>query len=354
MARATDYYQALIRGHRRGVLALFLRSGLWLASLGYGLAVVLRNLAFTRGWKKSERVPIPVISVGNLTTGGTGKTPCVEYIARHLRQKELQVAILSRGYGSEQGRNDEAMVLEENLPDVPHLQGADRVALAQTALEELESEILVLDDGFQHRRLARNLDIVLLDATDPWGQGYLLPRGLLREPRRGIRRANLALLTRCDQVSADTCMQLRDQLRRLAPELPVLETIHQPLDLVNSAQESAALERLQHQSVAGFCGIGNPTAFRRTLEQLGAEVRAFQSFPDHHRYNREDVDHLARWARQQSEETLLVCTQKDLVKLRCLHLGNRPLWAVRIGLQAHGGSTLQLLDEHLDRVSNAL
>src|SRR5207244_12530469 len=128
--------------------------------------------------------------------GGTGKTPCAEFVARFFRQLDLRVALLSRGYGSQAGRNDEALVLEENLPDVPHLQGPDRAALAQVAVEELDSEILVLDDGFQHRRLHRDLDIVLIDATCPWGYGHLLPRGLLREPISSLKRAHVAMLTR--------------------------------------------------------------------------------------------------------------------------------------------------------------
>src|SRR5262249_43603746 len=153
--------------------------GLWALSLVYGAAIRLRNLCYDRGWRRSYRAPIPVISVGNLTVGGTGKTPCVEYVARYYRERNLRVAILSRGYGSSDGPNDEARVLEENLPDVPHLQGADRVALAEIAVEELDSELLILDDGFQHRRLARDLDMVLIDATQPWGHDFLLPRGLL-------------------------------------------------------------------------------------------------------------------------------------------------------------------------------
>src|SRR2546426_175321 len=121
---------------------MLLRAGLWSASLGYRLGVSLRNQAFERGWRKVHKAAVPVVSVGNLTVGGTGKTPCVEYVARFYRQLDLQVALLSRGYGSEVGRNDEALVLEENLPDVPHLQGADRVSLARTAVEELECDLL--------------------------------------------------------------------------------------------------------------------------------------------------------------------------------------------------------------------
>src|SRR5437016_1150521 len=143
------------------------RAGLRLASVPYGWAVRCRNWLYERDWKRTFKAQTPVVSVGNLTLGGTGKTPCVEYVARHYRKADLRAAILSRGYAGNGGRNDEALVLEQNLPDVPHLQGADRVMLAQTAVEELDSEILILDDGFQHRRLQRDLDIVVVDATNP-------------------------------------------------------------------------------------------------------------------------------------------------------------------------------------------
>ena len=181
-------FLSLVSG-RRGVWPSLQRLGLLAASGLYAVAVQARNFAYAAGWLRSHRVGMPVVSVGNLTVGGTGKTPCVEYVAGFYRRQDRRVAILSRGYGGSGGRNDEALVLDENLPDVPHLQGPDRVALARTALEELESEVLILDDGFQHRRLARDLDLVLLDATVPWGYGHLLPRGLLREPAGGVRRA---------------------------------------------------------------------------------------------------------------------------------------------------------------------
>jgi tetraacyldisaccharide 4'-kinase len=156
-----QYFHELIRGERRGWWAAMQRGGLQLASVPYGGVVRLRNWLFDKGWKRSARPAVPVVSVGNLTLGGTGKTPCVEYVAKFYRRHDVRVAILSRGYGSDNGRNDEAMVLEQNLPDVPHLQGADRVALAHVAVEELESQLVILDDGFQHRRLARDLDLVL-------------------------------------------------------------------------------------------------------------------------------------------------------------------------------------------------
>src|SRR5262249_45410270 len=252
------------RGAGAGLWPRMQRAGLRTLSLGYRLGVAMRNKAFDRGWLAIHKAAVPVVSVGNLTLGGTGKTPCVEYVARFYRQLDLRVAILSRGYGSGQGRNDEALLLEEALPDVPHLQGPDRVALARAAVEELESEVLVLDDGFQHRRLARDLDLVLLDATCPWGHGALLPRGLLREPASALRRAHAVLLTRCDQVGPEARQAIRSRVARLAPGVPVLESVHRPEGLVNGGA-TADLDLLRQRPVAAFCGIGNPEAFRRTL-----------------------------------------------------------------------------------------
>jgi tetraacyldisaccharide 4'-kinase len=323
-----------VRGRRGGPLARLARLGLWLASLPYGLAVRLRNLAYARGWKRAFRAPVPVVSVGNLTVGGTGKTPCVEYVADFYR-RDRRVAILSRGYGSAQGPNDEALVLEENLPDVPHLQGPDRAALAALAVEELQSQTLVLDDGFQHRRLARDLDLVLLDATDPWG-GHLLPRGLLREPASGLRRAHAVVLTRTDQAEPAALEALRRRVARLAPGLPVAESVHRPEELINAGRR-AALDLLDQHPVAAFCGIGNGAAFRRTLLDLGAGLVSFHDYPDHHPYTRQDVEALCDWARALPQDALVLTTQKDLVKLRLPDLAGRPLWAVRIRLAFRAG-----------------
>ena len=211
MSLSPELWQAIVSGDRPGVKATLIRSGLWWARWPYAAGVWIRNRFFDWGWKKSHRATVPVISIGNLTLGGTGKTPCVEYVARFFRQHDVQVAILSRGYGGDGGRNDEAMLLEENLPDVPHLQGPDRVQLAGTAVEELESELLVLDDGFQHRRLRRDLDVVLVDATNPWGYGYLFPRGSLREPVSSLRRASVVMITRADRVSSAALSRIRER-----------------------------------------------------------------------------------------------------------------------------------------------
>jgi tetraacyldisaccharide 4'-kinase len=184
-----ERYLRIIRGQTRGPGASLACAGLGLASTAYGLGVAVRNAAYDRGWKTAHHARVPVISIGNITLGGTGKTPMVEWLARWYRRRGVRVTLLSRGYGHEGGINDEGLVLEENLPDVPHLQDPDRVRLAEIAAVELEAELIVLDDGFQHRRLARDLDLVMLDALDPFGLRRLFPRGLLREPIRALRRA---------------------------------------------------------------------------------------------------------------------------------------------------------------------
>jgi tetraacyldisaccharide 4'-kinase len=343
-----ERYRALVRGQARGLGPALLRCGLWAASVPYGWGVRWRNRLFDRGWKHAVRAAVPVVSVGNLTVGGTGKTPCVEYVARFYRRLGLRVAVLSRGYGSAHGPNDEALVLEENLPDVPHLQGADRAALAATAVEELESEVLVLDDGFQHRRLARDLDVVLVDATDPWGGGHLLPRGLLREPPRGLRRAGVVVLTRCDQVGAGERARLREAVARFAPGVPLAESRHRPLGLVTAGGAEAGLDLLQGRPAAAFCGLGNPDGFRHTLEQLGAAAVAFRTFPDHHAYTRADVEGLRGWAGQLPAGCVILTTQKDLVKLRLERLGGRDLWALRVQLFVEEGR--DVLDRKLHEV----
>lgn len=332
-------YHALVRGETRGLTAWAARCGLRLVSLPYGMAVWTRNWLFDHGWKRVHHASVPVVSVGNLTLGGTGKTPCVEYIARFYANLDKQVAILSRGYGSPSGRNDEALVLEENLPDVPHLQGIDRVALAETATEELESNILILDDGFQHRRLHRDLDIVLVDATWPLAQERLFPGGMLREPIGGLRRAAVVLLTRCDVVGTAAADEQRQWLRKRFPHLPVLLTEHRPLELVRSFGVSASFESLTERPVAAFCGIGNPAGFLKTLERLGWLPLAFREYPDHHAYTRVDVEELQQWANDLPADTVILTTQKDWVKLRVVDLAGKPVWAVRVGFQFLEGET---------------
>jgi tetraacyldisaccharide 4'-kinase len=247
------------------------------------------------------------------------------------------VGIVSRGYGAEAGsRNDEALELELDLPDVPHLQNVDRAAAAQVAIEELGMEVVVLDDGFQHRRLARELDVVLLDASAPFGYGHQLPRGLLRESPRGLQRAGAVVLTRADMLDATQRAALAEHVRRLAPQAVWAETTHRPVALVDAGGLASDLAALRGARIAAFCGLGNPSGFRHTLAQAGADVALWREFPDHHHYTREDVEALTE-AIAAARVELAVCTRKDLVKLQIARLGGTRLRAVAIELEFQCG-----------------
>jgi len=329
----TANYLRLIRGEERGPRASMIRGLLRMASWTYGSATWLRNRCFDWGWKPGVAASVPVMSVGNLTVGGTGKTPCVEYIARFLRDLDVRVAILSRGYGSAGGPNDEALLLAENLPNVPHLQGADRVALAAKAVAKFDFNALILDDGFQHRRLKRDLDIVLVDATQPWGFGRLLPRGLLREPPRELWRADVVLITHSDQVAEENLRQLKSEIRHLSPHAIIVESEHRPLEWLTADSRTIPLDEI-HGNTAAFCGIGNPAAFRNTLESIGVTIREFRAFPDHHRY---DSAELESWVQQLPSDWPVLTTQKDLVKLKQTKLAAHDLLALRIELSIQKG-----------------
>ncbi len=206
----------------------------------------------------------------------------------------------------------------------------------------------MLDDGFQHRRLRRDLDIVLLDALDPWGGGRVFPRGLLREPVAGLRRAQVVCLSRADLIEPDDRETIRLRTAQIAPQATWVSAAHSPLCLRSAGGEEIALEALAGRRLAAFCGIGNPPAFRQTLERLGYAVASLREFPDHYAYDRSDINSLAGWANAHRAEAL-VCTHKDLVKIGVQRLGATPLWAVRVGLTILAG------EEALkDRLSAAL
>lgn len=324
-----------LSGQRRGVVAAFVRTLLWIASQGYGVAVRIRNWRYDRHPELATRCGVPVISVGNLTTGGTGKTPVVRFLARRLRDRGIRVSIVSRGYGGgETGINDEALELEACLPDVPHVQDPDRVAAARVAIDELETELILMDDGFQHRRLHRDLDVLVVDASCPFGFGHLLPRGLLREPLGSLRRADLVIVSRAGDVDGETLDRLRTRLRRIAPGVPIVTSEHAPAGLLKHPGEREPLGILDGGSVAVFSAIGNPDAFVRTVRGCGADVVARRDFPDHDPYSPETVRALDGWLRTAAGgASMAVCTHKDLVKLRTDRLGGLPLRALQIELQ---------------------
>jgi tetraacyldisaccharide 4'-kinase len=332
-------FHDIISGRRRGPSAGLARSLLRLAEAPYSLAVRWRNRRYDRAGAASvEHVAVPVVCVGNLTLGGTGKTPMVKWMARRLVDEGIRVAIVSRGYGAAAGeQNDESLELAQSLPNVSQVQNRDRVAGAHRAIDEFDSELILLDDGFQHRRLARDLDIVLLDATEPFGFDHVFPRGTLREPVDGLRRAGVVCLTRSDLVDENGRTAIRRRVAELAPHAAWCEAAHAPHSLLNSIGESQPLSELAGRRVAAFCGIGNPAAFRHALATAGANVVSWREFPDHHAYTAADQADLTSVAVAANAE-LILCTHKDLVKLPVAQLGEKPLWALTIEMQILAGA----------------
>jgi len=362
-------FLAVISGEQRGVAPALLCGALSVASHVYAVGVALRNVSFNHRWSRIHRVDAPVISVGNLTTGGTGKTPFVAWLINDLRRRGRQPGLLSRGYRSfaapakgglggvipnstsnfartppttplERGGerlNDEAQVIEWLCPGMPHVQQRDRVAGVHRlrnpgmAIPGLPVDVILLDDGFQHRRLHRDLDIVLIDALQPWGYGRLLPRGLLREPPSALKRADIVLLTRADLVEPEALEELRHEICRVRGIGSDGEIAFRPTRLVNASGQSRPLAELSSMRVAAFCGIGNPHGFARSLQSLG--VTTFpRAFPDHHAYSPADWNELIRWGDAQSAN-ILVTTLKDLVKLPVDHPAASRVWAVDIGVE---------------------
>lgn len=324
-------YRALLSGQRRSVWASLMRGLLYVASGPYRAVVAARNRRFDRDNQLSQRVPVPVISVGNLTTGGTGKTPMVAWLARWFRRQGIRVSIISRGYGAAAGqRNDEAQELEAKLPDVPHLQNPDRVAAANVAVDELATQLILLDDAFQHRRIHRDLDLVLLDATNPFGYDQLLPRGLLREPVTSLRRANVVAVTRSELVAVEVREQIQQRVQRLAPAAIYVETEQIPIGYLSASGRQLPLSHLQQRPVAAFCGIGNPEAFFATLQRQGCLIHATRVFADHFDFGAASMATLADWASHATNVAAVVCTHKDLVKIGADRLGPHPLFALQI------------------------
>ncbi len=339
----------MISGRRRGWLAGLQRSLLRAGTLPYAGVVAGRNWLFDRQLKKTHSVSIPVISVGNITAGGTGKTPMVSWLARRLTAENIRVTLISRGYGSREDRpNDEALELSQKLPGVPHLQNPNRIQAARQAIDELDSQVIVLDDGFQHRRIGRDLDLVLVDATNPFGFGHLLPRGTLREPLAALRRADMIALTRVDLVQESCLAELEKQLDTYAPGVPRFHIAYRPEKLINVSQDEKPINDLAGKSVAAFCGVGNAPAFRQTLGQCGCEIVDFRAFADHHPYSPDDIKSLKGWLQHLHEIDAVICTHKDLVKIPVDQLNKIPLWALTVQPEMTTGQAA--LEERLQKL----
>lgn len=318
-------------------------------SVLYGAVTRTRLSLYRRGTFQSTKLDRPVISVGNITTGGTGKTPLVEWVARTVAATGNKVCILTRGYGRDNPdrmvivsdgnailanpaeAGDEPFLLATNLLGLAAvISSADRVSAGREAIAQFGTDCFILDDGFQHLRLERDLNIVTIDATNPWGGGHLLPYGRLREPLAGLRRADCIVITRTDQ--SNDVASLREKIRRFTASAPIFESRMRPSRIrklnkpFNDSPESP---------VAAFCGVGNPHSF---FKQIEPEVVLEKSFPDHHRYSQREIDSLIEEAKRAGAQSLIT-TAKDAVKLRSLSF-SLPCYVLEIEPQIENEAAL--------------
>ena len=304
-----------------------LRWPLWPLSILYGLAARLRAVFYRRGILKQHRLRGVVISVGNLTVGGTGKTPMVQWIAGRLLDEGKRVGILTRGYKGVGSISDEVALLQSRLGRRAHFGvGPDRFQRGRM-LERHGIEWFVLDDGFQYLRLARDADVLLLDSTDPFGGGWLLPAGPLREPRSALARADIIVITRTDHAPA------LETVVRHHSSAPIFYA-QTALDGVFVHPPAAAPAPLdwKGKKFFAFSGIGNPAAFSNDLRRWGFDIVGEVSFPDHHRYSQQAIDDLARRASSSGADALL-CTEKDIFNLADVQPPALPLFFCRISLE---------------------
>ncbi len=336
-----------------------LRPLLWPVALFYGALVWWRNFFYQIGFFVTRRVPVPVVSIGNLTVGGTGKTPAVIFLARHLRLLGYRPGIVSRGYGRHtrgtvlvsDGRKlqatvgaagDEAFLLASRLPEVPVVVDEDRYRGASLLSAEHDVDVLLLDDGFQHRGLARNCDLLLMDAAAPARDYRMFPYGTLRERLSAVQRAVLVVWTRTEYFSPDAA--LRQKLAAYpAPQIDSRMEAATLLQAVGGGVDQTSAE-LAGRPILAFCGIGRPQSFYQKLLELGLEPQWVRYFPDHHAYTRADLEILADLAAP--PETVLITTEKDAVKLPGDFLAGHEVYSLKIEFTI-SGADLKKLDEVL-------
>ena len=334
------YFGHLIHIKKADGISMHLVMGvLYLFSLVYEQLVNIKLLGYRLGISGKDKLDCYVISLGNITVGGTGKTPTAQRLAREIRDLGYRVVILNRGYRSKwhgeigvvsDGKTlhmdaaeagDEAYMLAKHLPNVPVLIGAERAVTGKYAIEHFGAEVAILDDGYQHWQLIRDMDILLVDAVNVFGNGHLLPRGTLRESMSHISRADVCLITKVDQAAEGAVNGIRETVHRYNADAKIVESIHQPRCLIPLAEwfidlssEGVCVESIAGKKIMAVSAIGNPASFERTLRDLGAEIIESIRYPDHHEYTVKEMQDVLQQADALGAESIVI-TEKDAVKI---------------------------------------
>ena len=346
------YLLAVAQG-RPGPLPMLLRGLLAALAPVYCAGLELYLLPYHLGLRRRSRLPCPVLCIGNLTTGGTGKTPMTQALCRLLLAEGKRVVVLSRGYGGENEygcavvsdgervllnaheAGDEAYLLASTLPGIPVVVGKDRRVTGALAWERFQPDVIVLDDGMQFWQLHRDLDIVLLNACEPFDNGWTFPRGLLREPPSHLRRAGIVVLTNAQRAGIAQVTAVKKQVAKLAPGCPVFTADLAPIELRDlTGKMNCPVLWLQGRRVAALSALGNPAAFETMLETLGASLTACYRFRDHKTITAEELAQVCRAAQSAGAEAVIT-TEKDAVKLS-LTSEIVPLLALQVEMQIAG------------------
>ena len=311
-------YRNLVAGTDKSWGKKTLRLSLKTVSCAYSAAVRCRNWMYDKHLLKSHRCESSVISIGNITTGGTGKTPLVIWLCKHLNEKEQNTAVLTRGYKTEHGKlTDEPAILAKSCGQASVIVDSDRVRGAQKAITQSNARVLVLDDGFQHRRLRRDLDIIAIDGTCAFGYEKILPAGFLREPLKGLKRADAVVITRYEQASPETTDGIIERIKKINPNILIAKALHEHPFAVMIKGQKLTIEQLREKNIYAFCGIGNPDAFMNNLKNLGLNVVGHKIYNDHHNYSENDITDIYEEARYMDADVVL-STEKDWVKTALL------------------------------------
>jgi len=317
-------------------------------SLPYLLIINFRNWLYDRKIIASVKLPCPVISVGNITVGGTGKTPCVIMLARMLASNGFKPAILSRGYGGKNtkavnivsdGKNilldgktagDEPFLMAKSLRSIPIIVGPRRIKTGIVAINLFGANVLICDDTMQHRQIFRDINLVLLDSHDPLGNGHVLPRGKLRESITGLRRASAFVLTRANEGQGKN--KTIEQLAK-TENIPIFMSTHTPKDIVKGDySEQWPIAELKGKKVCAFCGIAKPDSFKKTLLDTGAQILSFDIFPDHHRFNKNELEKIkAKFIDCRAD--LIITTQKDGMRVQEFPEFSNMIYLLRIEME---------------------
>jgi len=338
-----DYIYDVITDKAVGKFSALFKAFLYILSFIYGLTA--RILIFIGSFFKFQP-GCKVISVGNITWGGTGKTPLVSYIASLLNKSGRKIAIISRGYKRKEDSasairkdysyimGDEPYMLQKRLPGIPVIVDRNRKRSIIKAISEYGVDTVILDDGFQQWGIKKDLEVVTIDAMNPFGNGFLLPRGILRQPLSTLKAADIFVLTKTDLVSDLRFVKL--ELARINPDAMIIDSVHNPKDFIMLKDESGSLgiDTLKGRTVALFCAIGDPDSFKGVVEKLGMNIGVFFRFRDHHRYTQHDLDNIIHEAKRNRIHTLIT-TEKDAVRIEGLstEAGDLEIYVLRIDLK---------------------